>query len=186
MTSRWLDCTSLPASFSTSHSSKTTARAHLFGTAQRIVSTKGFASVGLNQILSGIPKGSFYYYFASKEAFGKDLLEHYFATDLKQMDSFLLAPGRTARERLIAYWKFFRANQKGKNPEGRCLAVKLGAEFHDMSEDMKLALKTGTSMIVSRLSHVLKEGRGLTAQFGSSERQARQLRCSISCGWGRV
>ncbi len=136
------------------------AKTHLLETAQRFVGAKGFASVGLNQLLTAadIPKGSFYYYFASKEAFGKELLEHYFAKDLLQIDAILSVPGRTARDRLIAYWKFFRTNQEGKDPEGRCLAVKLGAEVSDMSEDMRLALKTGTSAIVSRLSRVLKEG----------------------------
>lgn len=137
-----------------------TTRTHLLDTAQRIVGAKGFASVGLNQILgaAGIPKGSFYYYFASKEAFGKDLLDHYFEKDLLQVDKFLSEPGRAARDRLIAYWRFFRANQERDDPNGKCLAVKLGAEASDMSEDMRLALKAGTSAIVARLSRVLKEG----------------------------
>lgn len=141
-------------------SRKSPARTHLLDTAQRIVGAKGFAGVGLNQLLgaAGIPKGSFYYYFASKEAFGKDLLQHYFEKDLLQIDTILSEPGRTARDRLIAYWRFFRANQEHDDPTGKCLAVKLGAEVSDMSEDMRLALKAGTSAIVSRISRVLKEG----------------------------
>ncbi len=141
-------------------SRNSTAKTHLLDTAQRIVGAKGFAAVGLNQLLgeAGIPKGSFYYYFASKEAFGKELLEHYFKKDLEQIDASLLAPGRTARERLIAYWRIFRANQEQDDLNGRCLAVKLGAEVSDMSEDMRLVLKAGTSAIVARLARVLKEG----------------------------
>ena len=137
-----------------------TAKTHLLDTAQRIVGAKGFAGVGLNQLLgaAGIPKGSFYYYFASKEAFGKDLLEHYFEKDLLQIDRILSEPSRTARDRLIDYWKFFRTNQEHDHPDGKCLAVKLGAEVSDMSEDMRLALKIGTSAIISRISRVLKEG----------------------------
>ena len=141
-------------------SRNSTAKIHILDTAQRIVGAKGFASVGLNQILgaAGIPKGSFYYYFVSKEAFGKDLLEHYFEKELRQIDAFLFKPGRTARDRLIAYWRFFRANQEHDDANGKCLAVKLGAEVSDMSEDMRLALKVGTAAIVARLSRVLKEG----------------------------
>ena len=136
------------------------ARMHILDTAQGIVGARGFAQVGLNQLLAAasIPKGSFYYYFNSKEAFGKALLDHYFEKDLLQIDSFLSAPGCTAHDRLIAYWRFFRANQEDHDPNGKCLAVKLGAEVSDMSEAMRLALKTGTSAIVSRLSQVLKEG----------------------------
>ena len=140
-------------------SRNSTARTHLLDTAQGIVGAKGFASVGLNQLLAaaGIPKGSFYYYFASKEAFGKELLEHYFKKDLLQIDLFMSAPG-CARDRLIAYWRFFRANQEHHDPNGKCLAVKLGAEVSDMSEDMRLALKAGNAAIISRLSRLLKEG----------------------------
>ena len=156
-----------------------TVRTHLLDTAQRIVGAKGFASVGLNQLLgaAGIPKGSFYYYFASKEAFGKDLLEHYFEKDLLQIETFLSEPGRTARDRLIAYWRFFRANQEHDDPHGKCLAVKLGAEVSDMSEDMRLALKAGTSAIVSRLSRVLEEGvaDGSIAISGSPAATAQTL-----------
>ena len=137
-----------------------TAKTHILDTAQRIVGAKGFAAVGLNQILgaAGVPKGSFYYYFASKEAFGKDLLDHYFEKDLLQIDSCLSEAGRTARERIIKYWRIFRSNQEGDDANGKCLAVKLGAEVSDMSEEMRLALKAGTSAIVSRLTRVLKEG----------------------------
>ena len=141
-------------------SRSSTARTHILDTAQGMVAARGFAAVGLNQLLAaaGIPKGSFYYYFASKEVFGKELLEHYFRKDLLQIDSFLLATDRCARDRLIAYWRFFRANQEHHEPTGKCLAVKLGAEVSDMSEEMRLALKAGTAAIVSRLSRVLKEG----------------------------
>ena len=156
-----------------------TAKTHLLDTAQRIVGAKGFVAVGLNQLLgaAGIPKGSFYYYFPSKEAFGKDLLDHYFEKDLLQIDEALSEPGRTARERLMAYWRIFRANQEHDDPNGKCLAVKLGAEVSDMSEDMRLALKAGTSAIVSRLSRVLREGvaDGSIAISGSPNATAQTL-----------
>ena len=135
-------------------------RKHVLDTAQPIVGSKGFATVGLNELLTaaGIPKGSFYHYFASKEAFGKALLEHYFDKDLLQIDEFLKEPDSSARDRLIAYWRYFRVHQENHDPSGKCLTVKLGAEVSDMSEDMRLALKAGTSEILSRLACVLKEG----------------------------
>lgn len=39
----------------------------------------GYSSIGLDSILKreGIPKGSFYYYFSSKEAFGQEIIESY-------------------------------------------------------------------------------------------------------------
>ena len=137
------------------------ARIHILDTAQRIVSAKGFSSVGLSEILvaANVPKGSFYYYFESKEAFGTALLEHYFEGYLAEIEEFLSAPGRSARARLAAYWAFWREHQEGQDPDGKCLAVKLGAEVSDLSEEMRLALKNGTTAIVSRLARAIKEGK---------------------------
>jgi len=44
-----------------------------------LLTEKGFLASGLDQILSraNIPKGSFYYYFSSKEAFGLALIDYY-------------------------------------------------------------------------------------------------------------
>jgi AcrR family transcriptional regulator len=52
-------------------------RQHILETGHRIIAGKGFASVGLNEILksAGVPKGSFYHYFESKEQYGQALLE---------------------------------------------------------------------------------------------------------------
>jgi len=55
-------------------------RENILATGQRLMAGKGFSAVGLNEILAdaGVPKGSFYHYFGSKDAFGEALLEHYF------------------------------------------------------------------------------------------------------------
>lgn len=45
----------------------------------RLIHAKGFNHTGLQEILSasGIPKGSFYFYFKSKDAFGLELVDYY-------------------------------------------------------------------------------------------------------------
>jgi TetR/AcrR family transcriptional repressor of nem operon len=45
----------------------------------RSILKKGYDQSGLTEILreAGVPKGSFYYYFASKEDFGLQLIEHW-------------------------------------------------------------------------------------------------------------
>ena len=165
------------ANKSAARSSK--ARIHILDTAQRIVGAKGFSPVGLNEILAAanVPKGSFYYYFESKEAFGTALLEHYFTGYLAEIEEFLSAPGRSARARLTAYWAFWREHQEGQDPKGKCLAVKLGAEVSDLSEEMRLALKNGTTAIISRLARVIKEGKadGSISIRGSAMTTADQL-----------
>ena len=168
---------SMIANKSVARSSK--ARIHILDTAQRIVGAKGFSPVGLNEILvaANVPKGSFYHYFESKEAFGTALLEHYFEGYLAEIEEFLSAPNRSARARLTAYWAFWREHQESQDPDGKCLAVKLGAEVSDLSEEMRLVLKNGTMAIVSQLARVIKEGKsdGSISICGSPTTAADQL-----------
>lgn len=140
----------------------TDVRTHILDTAQRLIAARGFSGVGLNEILAGagVPKGSFYHWFASKEAFGSDLLDHYFSKYMAELDALFADKQVPARQRLAAYWRFWRNNQESDDPEGKCLAVKLGAEVSDISEDMRVALKNGTSSIISRMSRLVMEGLG--------------------------
>jgi TetR/AcrR family transcriptional repressor of nem operon len=127
---------------------------------QRIMAGKGFSAVGLNEILaaSGVPKGSFYHYFGSKDAFGEALLESYFADYLAELDATLDAPGLTMAQRLMNYWRNWQDTQSFSDCQGRCLAVKLGAEVADLSESMRLALKGGTTGITDRLARAIGAG----------------------------
>jgi len=135
-------------------------KSHILDTGQRLIAARGFSAVGLNEILlgAGVPKGSFYHYFASKDVFGSQLLDHYFEKYLSEIDSFLFDTNKSGIERLAAYWRFWRDNQERDDPDGKCLAVKLGAEVSDMSEGMRIALKHGTSAIIGRLARVITDG----------------------------
>ncbi len=74
------------------------------------------------------------------------------------MDRVLAQPGRCAAERLMAYWQLWRETQSFDECQGKCLAVKLGAEVSDLSEPMRLALKEGTGAIVDRLERTITGG----------------------------
>ncbi|BET46093.1 TetR/AcrR family transcriptional regulator [Streptomyces tendae] len=135
-------------------------RRSILDAAQRIMSRKGFAAVGINEVLTaaGVPKGSFYHFFGSKDAFGEAMMRAYFTDYLADMDRVLAEPGRTAAERLMNYWQNWRETQSLDDCQGKCLAVKLGAEVSDLSETMRLALKEGTTAIVDRLERTISAG----------------------------
>jgi len=135
-------------------------RENILATGQRIMAGKGFSAVGLNEILTGagVPKGSFYHYFGSKDAFGEALLESYFEDYLAGLDATLARPGLTMAQRLMNYWQAWRDTQSFQDCQGKCLAVKLAAEVADLSEAMRLALKRGTSGIVTRLARAIEAG----------------------------
>lgn len=125
---------------------------------QKLMARTGFSAVGLNEILAAasVPKGSFYHYFGSKDAFGEALLESYFDTYLAGLDETLGQPGLTMAQRLMNYWQDWQENQSFLDCQGKCLAVKLGAEVADLSEAMRSALERGTSQIIHRLGRAIE------------------------------
>jgi len=135
-------------------------RENILAVGQRIMSGKGFSAVGLNEILvaASVPKGSFYHYFGSKDAFGEALLDSYFVAYLAEMDDVLGQSGIAVAQRLMQYFASWQANQSFSDCQGKCLAVKLAAEVADLSEAMRLALDAGTAGIIARLTVALDAG----------------------------
>lgn len=134
-------------------------RQHIIHVARSLMTNKGYTAVGLAEVLStaGVPKGSFYYYFKSKEEFGQALLEEYFSEYLGRVDALMARPG-TGAERLLAYFMYWTETQGTSLPEGKCLVVKLGAEVCDLSEDMRSVLETGTAQIINRITACVEQG----------------------------
>ena len=142
------------------HQDTSGVRRNILATGQRIMAGRGFSAVGLNEILAeaGVPKGSFYHYFGSKDAFGEAILAAYFEDYIADLDETLRRPGLTMAERLMAYWQQWQETQSFSDCQGKCLAVKLGPEVADLSEAMRSALKQGTTGIINRLRTAIATG----------------------------
>jgi len=136
------------------------ARQTILDSAQLLVSRKGFSAVGLNEILQAadVPKGSFYHYFNSKDAFGVVLLDTYFDHYVKGIEQLFQQPELSGAAKLMRYWHTWIDNQTGCTDAGKCLAVKLGAEVSDLSEPMRLALQRGTARTITLLAEALHNG----------------------------
>jgi len=154
-------------------------RDNILAVGQRIMSGKGFSAVGLNEILTEakVPKGSFYHYFGSKDAFGEALLSSYFEDYLADLDKVMAQPGLTMAQRLLEYFDMWRANQSFLDCQGKCLAVKLAAEVADLSEAMRAVLNQGTSAIIARMADAIEGGvaDGSLAVDDTPERVAESL-----------
>ncbi len=137
-------------------------RQHILDTGYRLVLQKGFAALGLQEILKAcaVPKGSFYHYFASKEAFGCALLQQYVDGYGCKLEQLLEADGN-GRERLMRYWSAW-AHDPADPSQGwaeECLVVKLAAEVADLSEDMRRVLDGGVQRLLQRIATLVEEGR---------------------------
>ena len=81
---------------------KTATRDKIIDSGIRAIVDKSFNAVGLNEILAdaGVPKGSFYHYFKSKEAFGVAIVEQFSAQVEDELRSALNDKSRSPLSRL--------------------------------------------------------------------------------------
>ena len=135
-------------------------RQHILDTGYKLIVSKGFSSVGLAEILqsAGVPKGSFYYYFKSKEQFGEEIITGYFREYLAALEDIFQSGERSAYSCLMEYWQRWIETQSNECVDQKCLVVKLSAEVADLSEPMRLALLDGSSLVVERITQCIEEG----------------------------
>lgn len=135
-------------------------RQHLLEIGHQIMAAKGFSGVGLNEILrtAGVPKGSFYHYFPSKELYGQAVLEAYFCAYLDAQKQRFNDSQIPAAERLLGYWQQWLIGNSGACHEQKCLVVKLSAEVADLSEAMRLTLRDGTDQVIVQLADCIRAG----------------------------
>lgn len=157
----------------------TDVRQKILASGRRTMGGKGFSAVGLNEVLTaaGVPKGSFYHYFGSKEAFGEALLQDYFDEYLAEMDQIFGSAGQGKAEQLERYFAAWMDSQSFEDCQGKCLAVKLGAEVADLSPAMRAALRSGTAGIIERLTRAIEGGQadGSLAHNGDAAALAQSL-----------
>ena len=153
-------------------------RQHILDTAKPIILGKGFAAVGLNEVLTAaaVPKGSFYHYFKSKELFGEALLADYFEHYLAQIENVLQTSDTPAAQRLLNYWSGWLSSFAESDMQCQCLAAKLAGEVSDLSEAMRLALQEGTRRIIARIAICIEEGK----QDGSLAADIQAQQCAES------
>ena len=106
-------------------------RVKLIQAGVELLTKKGFASAGIEEILSmvQVPKGSFYHYFESKEAFGIVLIKSYSNYFGKRLDTSFSKEDLTPIERMQDFILIARANMKKYNFSRGCLVGNLGQEM---------------------------------------------------------
>ena len=97
-----------------------------------LLTKKGFGATGLDEVTAkaGLPKGSFYAYFDSKEAFGLVLIDAYAEFFNKMLDHAFLNEAYTPLERLDNFIMEARNNMAKYDFNRGCLVGNLGVEIY--------------------------------------------------------
>ncbi|MEO0476970.1 MAG: TetR family transcriptional regulator C-terminal domain-containing protein [Planctomycetota bacterium] len=106
---------------------------------------KSFNGVGLKEILdaAGVPKGSFYHYFKSKEHFGIAVVEDSSEHHLSFTRKLFADQDKTPMERIRAYFIEVRDHLQELGSQRQCLIAKVALEESRLSEPMRNAIKVG-------------------------------------------
>jgi len=101
-----------------------------------VIGSHGFNPTGLNTVLktAGVPKGSFYYYFASKEDFGLAIIDEFAIAYNEKIDSFLSDTKVSPLQRIRNYLQNgLETINEGQCKRG-CLIGTLGQELSSQNE----------------------------------------------------
>lgn len=155
-------------------------REHILAVGEALIQSRGFTALGLSELLTqaGVPKGSFYHYFASKEAFGVALLERYFDS-YDGVLSEQLAPNAigNSRAQLLEYFTSWVTRAGCDGAKTPCLVVKLAGEVCDLSEPMRQTLAAGITRLTRRIALCIRNAMedGSLAPVENPEGLARTL-----------
>ncbi|WFE89086.1 TetR family transcriptional regulator C-terminal domain-containing protein [Roseibium porphyridii] len=136
-----------------------TARSKLLDTGLDLIRENSFASVGINDVLKacGVPKGSFYHYFDTKEAFGIAVARHYNAQEVATAQSILSDVSIPPLKRLKSFFEGARQGMKDRAFAQGCLMCNLSTELADEKPEFQAELDTHWQAMVRELTACLKE-----------------------------
>lgn len=119
----------------------------------------GFSASGIDKILKkvGVPKGSFYFYFSSKELFGHAVLESYAKYFAKKLDISLLDATVSPLQRLANFVEDAKAGITRFEFKRGCLVGNLGQEVDSLPESFREVLITIFGDWQTRVAACLKE-----------------------------
>lgn len=157
----------------------TGTRERILAAGAEAIAAKSFNSCGLAEILekAGVPKGSFYHYFQSKEEFGVALIEREAADYMEMLRPIVSDRRRSPLERLRAIFETARDDCVAHGPEKQCLVVKLAMEAAQLSEPVHAAVKSAYAQWNAVIAQVIREAQaaGEVGRKQDPEQLARLL-----------
>lgn len=121
---------------------------------------QGYHGTGLQHILqaAGVPKGSFYNYFASKEHFGAEVIRHYIEPFIRQLEGYLQRTELSGAAALESYYREQIEEAGRRQYRGGCLLGNLMGEIGENSEICRNAIKNALGRYRDKIREAIEEG----------------------------
>ena len=150
-------------------------RENLLNQGVGLLMQQGYHGTGLKEILDAvqIPKGSFYNYFGSKENYAAEIIAHYIAPYLVQLQCYLAQSEGNALAALERYIQESIVELERTEFKGGCLLGNLIGELGETSDVCRIALQTS----LNRYRDVWELGLSRAQSEGTirTDKSAREL-----------
>jgi TetR/AcrR family transcriptional repressor of nem operon len=125
----------------------------------QIVRRKGFYNTGLNEILkeAGVPKGSFYFYFPSKEQFGLELIDVYTSFMEGVMYKVMSEKSESGLKRLQNFLDLTKNMFSQEDYIGGCPLGNLALEMGDVNDNFRKKILQGFKRMESIVCNCLQD-----------------------------
>ncbi|WP_299226641.1 TetR/AcrR family transcriptional regulator [uncultured Psychroserpens sp.] len=122
--------------------------------------SKGYNATSVNDIvkIAGIPKGSFYFYFESKEDFAVKAIEKYFEGHFTPAQEILKDKTVSPKQRLINFHEFrYNILKHDMDCKMGCMACNLGSEMAEHSELIRTSILNKEQQIIALITETIQE-----------------------------
>ena len=124
-----------------------------------LLTERGFQVTGIEEVLqrTGVPKGSFYHFFASKHEFGQAVIRNYEQYYARKMDRIFGNPSRTPLERLLDFVDDATRGMVKYEFRKGCLIGNLGQEMASLDDTFRRQLEAVLQSWEDRVEACLEE-----------------------------
>ncbi|GFM37921.1 TetR/AcrR family transcriptional regulator [Desulfovibrio psychrotolerans] len=162
-------------------------RQRIIETGAELIHRQGFTGTGLKEILeaAGVPKGSFYHYFKSKEAFGLAVVDHFSASFgqifLRIARDTSLSAFTRIQTILSTFEDYFRQHGCTRG----CPIGNLAQEMGGLSEPFQQHLRAAMDRMAKGFEHLIRQGQE-TGEIRADLDPAETAYFLVSCWHGAI
>ncbi|MCO7225331.1 TetR/AcrR family transcriptional regulator [Pleionea sp. CnH1-48] len=159
-------------------------RQHILAAGTEVLYQKGYNGTGVKEITTaaGVPKGSFYNHFESKEAFVIEALEAVAAQHEEHSRAVLMGSDLSPKQRILNFFDGIHQDYKSEEFNGGCIIGNLCLEMADENEGIRATVDKLFNKQVSLIADCLRAAQDC-GELCCEHCNCAELAEFIHCAW---